>query len=56
MLSVPTLAKNFKKSIESGIAKKGPVVEKLYNFALKNAIAYNKEGYNKGTEFVDIFR
>ena len=56
MLSVPTLAKNFKKSIESNIAKKGPVVEKLYNFALKNAIAYNKEGYNKGTEFVDIFR
>ena len=56
MLSVPTLAKNFKKSIETGIAKKGPVVEKLYNFALKNAIAYNKEGYNKGTQFVDIFR
>ena len=56
MLSVPTLAKNFKKSIESAIAKKGPVVEKLYNFALKNAIAYNKEGYNRGTEFVDIFR
>ena len=56
MLSVPTLAKNFKKSIETGIAKKGKTVEKLYNFALKNAIAYNKEGYNKGTEFVDIFR
>ena len=56
MLSVPTLAKSFKKNIETTIAKKGPVVEKLYNFALKNAIAYNKEGYNKGTEFVDIFR
>ena len=55
-LSVPTLAKSFKKNIETTIAKKGPVVEKLYNFALKNAIAYNKEGYNKGTEFVDIFR
>ena len=56
MLSVPTLAKNFKKSIETTIKKSGPTVEKLYNFALKNAIAYNKEGYNKGTEFVDIFR
>ena len=56
MLSVPTLAKSFKKNIENTIAKKGPTVEKLYNFALKNAIAYNKEGYNKGTEFVDIFR
>ena len=56
MLSVPTLAKSFKKNIETSIAKKGPMVEKLYNFALKNAIAYNKEGYNKGTQFVDIFR
>ena len=56
MLSVPTLAKNFKKSIETTIKKSGPTVEKLYNFALNNAIAYNKEGYNKGTQFVDIFR
>ena len=56
MLSVPTLAKNFKKSIEGTIARKGKTVERLYNFALKNAIAYNKEGYNKGTEFLDIFR
>ena len=56
MLSVPTLAKNFKKSIETNIAKKGKTVERLYNFALRNAIAYNKEGYNKGTQFVDIFR
>ena len=56
MLSVPTLAKNFKKNIESTIARKGKTVERLYNFALKNAIAYNKEGYNKGTQFVDIYR
>ena len=56
MLSVPTLAKSFKKNIETTIKKSGPVVEGLYNFALKNAIAYNKEGYNKGTEFMDIFR
>lgn len=56
MLSVPTLAKSFKKNIETTIKKSGPTVEKLYNFALRNAIAYNKEGYNKGTEFVDIFR
>ena len=47
MLSVPALAKNFKKNIESGIKAKGPKVEKLYNFALDNAIKYNKEGYNK---------
>ena len=48
MLSVPTLAKNFKKSIETTIKKSGPKVEKLYNFALNNAIKYNKEGYNRG--------
>lgn len=48
MLSVPALAKNFKKNIESGIKAKGPKVEKLYRFALNNAIKYNKEGYNKG--------
>ena len=48
MLSVPTLAKNFKKNIETTIKKSGPFVEKLYNFALDNAIKYNKEGYNKG--------
>ena len=56
MLSVPTLAKSFKKNIDTTIKKSGKTVERLYNFALKNAIAYNKEGYNKGTDFVDIFR
>ena len=48
MLSVPALAKNFKKNIESGVKAKGPKVERLYNFALNMAISYNKEGYNKG--------
>ena len=48
MLSVPALAKNFKKNIEAGVKAKGPKVEKLYNTALKMAIEYNKEGYNKG--------
>lgn len=48
MLSVPALARSFKKNIETGIKKKGPFVEKLYNFALKNAIAYNKEYWNRG--------
>ena len=51
MLSVPTLAKSFKKNIETTIKKSGKTVEKLYNFALNNAIKYNKEGYNKGGFF-----
>ena len=49
MLSVPALARNFKKKIEGGIKKQGPKVEKLFNFALQNAIKYNKEYYNRGT-------
>ena len=49
MLSVPALARNFKKNIESGIKAKGPKAEKLFNFAVKNAITYNKEYYNRGT-------
>jgi long-chain acyl-CoA synthetase len=48
LLSVPALAKNFKKNIESSIKTKGKVIEKLFNHALSLAYAYNKEGYNKG--------
>ena len=48
MLSVPALARNFRKSIEAGIKAKGPKVERLYNFALNNAIAYNREYWNRG--------
>ena len=48
MLTVPAISRTFKKAIESGIKKKGKTTEKLYNFALKNAIAYNKEYYNRG--------
>jgi len=48
MLSVPAISRNFKKNIEAGIRKKGPKVEKLYDFALQNAITYNREYYNQG--------
>jgi len=48
LLSVPALAKNFKKSIETNIKAKGPAAERLFNTALKMAYAYNKEGFNKG--------
>ena len=48
MLSVPALARNFRKNIESSIKAKGPIVEKLYNFALNNAIKYYKEYWNQG--------
>lgn len=48
LLSVPALAKNFKKNIESAIKQKGGFTEKLFNHAMKIAYAYNREGFNKG--------
>ena len=48
MLSVPTLARNFRKNIEISIKAKGKTVERLYEFALNNAIKYNKEYWNRG--------
>lgn len=48
MLSVPALSRNFRKNIEQSIHAQGPKVEKLFNFALRNAIAYNKEYWNRG--------
>ena len=51
MLSVPAISRNFRKNVESGIRKQGPKAEKLYNFALDNAIKYNREYYNQGKPF-----
>jgi long-chain acyl-CoA synthetase len=48
LMSVPALAKNFRKNIENTIRQKGPKVEKLFQQALKMAYSYNKEGFNKG--------
>jgi long-chain acyl-CoA synthetase len=48
LLSVPALAKNFRKNIEKGIADKGPVIDKLFRRGLAVAYAYNKEGHNRG--------
>lgn len=48
MLSVPSLAKSFKKNIETNVAKSGKTTQKLFNFALNLSIKYNKEGWNKG--------
>ncbi len=48
LLSVPALAKNFRKNIEKGIREKGKLIETLFNQALKVVYSYNKEGYNKG--------
>jgi len=48
LLSVPALANNFKKNIESGISQKGGIAEKMFKHAMKISYDYNKEGFNKG--------
>ncbi|MFO7658541.1 MAG: AMP-binding protein [Bacteroidales bacterium] len=48
LMSVPSLAKNFKKNIEKGIRDKGPVAEKLFNLAIKLAYYYNGIGWDRG--------
>lgn len=48
LMSVPAIAKNFRKNIEKGIKEKGIIVEMMFNHALKISYSYNKEGWNKG--------
>lgn len=49
LLSVPALAKNFKKGIEEGVRKQG--MGKLFDYAVNLAYGYNKEGYNRGAGY-----
>lgn len=48
LLSVPALAKTFRKSIESGVRSKGATAEKLFKFGLKVSYIYNGNGWKKG--------
>jgi long-chain acyl-CoA synthetase len=48
LMSVPAIAKNFRKNIEKGIKEKGKLTEMLFDHALKISYSYNKEGWNKG--------
>ena len=48
LLSVPALAKNFRKNIEKGVRDKGRGARALFSRALKTAYGYNAEGWNRG--------
>lgn len=48
LLSVPALAKNFRKNIEKSIQSKGRITEQLFRSALRVAYCYNADGYSKG--------
>jgi long-chain acyl-CoA synthetase len=47
-LSVPAIARSFRKGVEKGIREKGPRTEALFARALRTAYAYNAEGWNRG--------
>jgi len=48
MFSVPTLAKNFRNNIESGVRAKGSVTYALFKAGLSIAYRYNGIGWDKG--------
>jgi len=48
LLSVPSLAKNFRKNIEKGVREKGEKVQKMFNRALQVAYACNGIGWDRG--------
>jgi long-chain acyl-CoA synthetase len=56
LMSVPAVAKNFRKGIESNIRAKGKTIEKLFNHTLKVAYLYNGHGYNKGKGLRFIYK
>jgi long-chain acyl-CoA synthetase len=56
VMTVPALAKTFKKNVENSVRDMGPLVEKLFNTAIKINMIYNKEGYNKGHKFTWILK
>jgi long-chain acyl-CoA synthetase len=56
LMSVPAVAKNFRKGIESGIRQKGPAAEKLFNHALKIAYKYNGNGWDRGKGIRAIYK
>jgi long-chain acyl-CoA synthetase len=56
LMSVPAVAKNFRKGIETEIRKKGPVVEILFKHALKIAYKFNGSGWKRGAGLVALYK
>lgn len=51
MFSVPTIAKNFRNNIESGVRAKGNFTYSLFKAGLKIAYKYNGIGWDRGKGF-----
>ena len=56
LMSVPAVAKNFRKGIETNIRAKGPTAEKMFDHALKIAYKYNGNGWNRGKGLRAIYK
>lgn len=56
LMSVPAVAKNFRKGIESSIRQQGKTAEKLFNHALKIAYRYNSYGHDRGKGLRFIYK
>ncbi len=47
LLSVPALAKNFRKNIEKGVEAKGAMLKKIFDHGIRLSIALYGNGYNR---------
>ncbi|NBC84197.1 MAG: AMP-binding protein, partial [Bacteroidetes bacterium] len=56
LLTVPALAKNFRKNIEKNIRDKGKMAEKLFNHALQIAYKYNGHGHDRGKGINKLYK
>ncbi len=56
LLSVPALAKSFRKSIEAGVKEKGPAARLLFRAGLAAAAAYNADGWSRGRGWRKLLR
>ena len=56
LLSVPALARNFRKGIETSVRTKGKLTQRLFGIALRTSYLYNKDGYSRGTGAVAMLR
>jgi long-chain acyl-CoA synthetase len=56
LLSVPALAKSFKKNIEGGIRAKGTIAQMMFKHGLQVAYLYNGSGWNKGKGWRALFK
>ncbi len=56
LLSVPALAKNFRKNIENGIREKGTHIEAMFARALKIAYQINGNGWEKGKNISPLLK